>query len=78
MLVPAGGVGVLGGVGGGGEGLEDGDVGLRGGVAKEGRKRLMLAGLWFRFFGFPDDDNDDGGFQSEVHVCAGFVFIRRS
>lgn len=35
MLVPPSSVGVLGSIGGGGEGLEDGDVGL-GGVVAEG------------------------------------------
>lgn len=37
VLVPAGGVGVLGGVGGGGEGLERGNVGLRRVVADDVR-----------------------------------------
>ena len=40
VLVPAGRVGVLGGVGGGAQGLEDDGIGLRGGVAVEGRGGL--------------------------------------
>lgn len=45
MLVPPGSVGVLGGVGGGGDGLEAGNVGLGGRVAILGERNLLLEGL---------------------------------
>lgn len=45
MLVPAGGVRVLGGVGGGRESLVDGNIGLRGSVA-EGGEREVNVSIW--------------------------------
>lgn len=67
VLVPASGIGVLAGIGGGGEGLEDGNIGL-------GRV-VPLGGVSRGAFYF---DNKNEQATSEVPCRAGFVFICRS
>lgn len=76
MLVPAGSVGVLLGVGGGAQGLEDGNIGLRGSVAVAGQATMLARD------GFTKRGGIVTGRDSRVQVrsaqSAGCVIICRS